>query len=497
MTQKDNLFSFKQAIESAMDGIAFLDQNGHYYYMNQSHALIFGYTSPQELIGKKWHQLYSDNEIIRIKNQIFPELLKNSSWKGETLGKKKDDSPVYQEVTLTLLPDGGLVCICRDISKRKSNELLLKRLAYVAEKTNSIVMITDPQRRILWINNSFETILGYSIDEVRGINPANFLQGPETSVETIKTISQSLRDIGKFSGEILNYKKNGDKIWLNLNISAVYGENGNLINFVAVENDITPFKMAEQQLQIAMEKERKLNRLKSQFVTMASHQFRTPLATFRSSLDLLDLKMESYDLDSTFLQFFQKHKTIMVEETIRMTELMENILEFGRIDEEKIRISREAQSFKQFMDDFVRSNVEPDKQQRKLNYYFKAQDKIICMDGVLLRNVLRNIVSNAYKYSEGKKAPDLTVTFKKNAYLIKIKDYGIGIPEKDLALLFQPFFRASNVKNFSGNGLGLMIAKKLIQLHGGDISCESKVEKGCSVTIRLPTNKKTKQYGVT
>ncbi len=374
-----------------------------------------------------------------------------------------------------------------DITARKKSELELQRMAYVAEKTNGIVMITDPDKKIIWVNNSFEKILGYKSEEVMGIDPADFLQGPETSAETIHEIAYSLQNTGTFSGEILNYTKNREKIWLYLNIAAVHDNTGKLINYVAVENDITLIKMAEQRLQKAMEKERELNRFKTQFVSLASHQFRTPLATIRSSIDLLDLKMDSANFNPLFVESFRKHKAIMAEETMRMTELMENVLDIGRIDEGKIEIAKKNISFKKFMDEFVHSNSEPNGQQRKLDYYFIApEERIISIDAILLRNVLRNVVSNAFKYSEGKQPPELTVTFHDGIYFITIKDYGIGIPEKDQPLLFQSFFRASNAKIFPGSGLGLMIAKKLILIHGGDIDFESEAGKGCTVTIKIP-----------
>lgn len=479
-------FKHQQAIEVAMDGVALLDETGRYYYMNASHAIIFGYEKPQDLIGKTWHVTYPEHEIDRINDQILPVLIQQGSWSGETLGKKKDGAPVFQEITLTRLNDGGIISICRDITARKKNELELRRMAVVAEKTNGIVMITDHEKKIIWVNDSFERILGYKSEEVIGFDPATFLQGSETSAETVEEIACALQSTGFFSGEILNYTKSGTKIWLYLNIAPVYDDSGVLINFVAVENDITLIKMAEQRLQKAMEKERELNRFKTQFVNLASHQFRTPLATIRSSIDLLDLKMESTDF-SSFITLFQRHKAIMAEETTRMTELMENILDIGRIDEGKIELFKKQLSFRKFMDEFVKSNAEPNGQQRILSYHFGAPDRMIGIDEILLRNVLRNVVSNAFKYSEGRQAPELTVTYLDDTYLITVKDYGIGIPEKDRAFLFQSFFRASNARIFPGSGLGLMIARKLIMIHGGDIELESKVDEGCKITIRLPT----------
>ncbi|MEK7779643.1 MAG: ATP-binding protein, partial [Pseudomonadota bacterium] len=373
-----------------------------------------------------------------------------------------------------------------DISARKQSELELQRMAIVAEKTNGIVMVTDPDRKITWVNNSFEQILGYRAEEIIGIDPADFLQGPETSQQTIRDIAESLKASGTFSGEILNYTKGGKQIWLYLNIAAVYDGQGKLLNYIAVENDITVIKLAEQRHQKTMERERELNQFKTQFINLASHQFRTPLATIRSSIDLLDLKLKSIHPDNTFQAFFAKHKAIIDEETTRMTELMENILDIGRIDEGKIELFKKNLPFKKFMDDFVQSNQEPGGEYRKLSYHFGTSDKIISIDEILLRNVLRNIVSNAYKYSQGKPAPELKVNFEKNAYWITVKDYGIGVPDKDQPYLFESFFRASNARIFPGSGLGLMIAKKLIALHGGNIHFSSKVGAGCCVTIHLP-----------
>ena len=456
--------------------LAALNLEGGYVYKNQA-AAAQDRSDPTRLA--------ESGRSLAIKQCI-------ASRQPVTFEAKQTDSEGHERIYLmTLLPlrneRGDMEFFIEyglDITANKEYELELQRMAYVAEKTNGIVMITDPDRKIIWINNSFEKILGYRTEEVIGRNPAEFLQGPDTSTETIREISSSLKNTGSFSGEILNYTKSGDRIWLYLNIAAVHDDSGKLINYVAVENDITQIKQAEQRSQQAMEKERELNRFKTQFVNLASHQFRTPLATIRSSIDLLDLKIESDAHSSAFTDYFHKHKAIMTEETIRMTELMENILDIGRMDEGKIELAKKNLPFKPFMDAFVQSNTEPGGQYRTLNYRFNAPNKIISMDEILMRNVLRNIVSNAFKYSEGKQAPELTVYFSEDAYFIRIKDFGIGIPEKDQPFLFQSFFRASNAKNFPGSGLGLMIAKRLILLHGGTINCESKAGNGCTVTIQ-------------
>ncbi len=471
-----------------------LNKEGQYIYANG--AAIKSKERRGILIGRHHEELSDLGNWIPAaesrRNEVMKECMihKRPVNFEEKLVDADGTERTYLRNMYPLLDENGtaefLIGYGMDITARKKNELELQRMAFVAEKTNGIVMITDAEKKIIWINNSFEKILGYKSEEVIGFDPGIFLQGPETSPITIQEIANSLQNKGTFSGEILNYTKSGEKIWLYLNIAAVYDDAGGLINYVAVENDITLIKMAEQRLQKAMEKERELNRFKTQFVSLASHQFRTPLATIRSSIDLLDLKKECAETSPCFAEIFQRHKRIMTEETTRMTELMENILDIGRIDEGKIEVSKKNLPFKEFMDEFIKSNVEPNGQHRKLNYFFNAINRIVSIDPILLCNVLRNLVSNAFKYSEGKQAPELTVDFQNDAYLITVRDYGIGIPEKDQPFLFQSFFRASNAKIFPGSGLGLMIAKKLITLHGGEISLESKVEKGCTITIQLP-----------
>ncbi|MCB1984676.1 MAG: PAS domain-containing protein [Burkholderiales bacterium] len=372
--------------------LAVLNTEGGYVYKNQA-AAARERSDPARLA--------ESSRSLAIKQCI-------ASRQPVTFEEKQSDSKGHERIYLmTLLPLGNdsgdmeyFIEYGLDITANKAYELELQRMAYVAEKTNGIVMITDPDRKIIWINNSFERILGYRTEEVIGRNPAEFLQGPDTSAETIREISGALKNNGSFSGEILNYTKNGDRIWLYLNIAAVHDDSGKLINYVAVENDITQLKLAEQRSQQAMEKERELNRFKTQFVNLASHQFRTLLATIRSSIDLLDLKIGSTVHSSAFTDYFHKHKAIMTEETIRMTELMENILDIGRMDEGKIELAKKNLQFKTFMDAFVQSNAETGGQYRKLSYRFNAPDKIISMDEILMRNVLRNIVSNAFKYSE-------------------------------------------------------------------------------------------------
>ena len=146
-----------KAIEVAMDGIALLDENGVYYFLNESHVKLFGYEKAEELIGKTWDVIYPDYEIDRLKSLIFPELIKNKKWSGETLGIRKDGVLVNQEITLTALDDGGLICVCRIIDDRKKMEEALKifteRLSAVINSIDNGILLETYDRKVVMANS--------------------------------------------------------------------------------------------------------------------------------------------------------------------------------------------------------------------------------------------------------------------------------------------------------------------------------------------------------
>jgi PAS domain S-box-containing protein len=124
---EEELHRRSAAIEAATDGIAILDKNGEYSYMNQAHARVYGYESPQEIIGKTWKLLYSESELKRFEEEVMPEFFVKGWWRGEAIGKKRNGSTYAQEVSLTALEDGGLICIVRDITARKQAEDKIKQ----------------------------------------------------------------------------------------------------------------------------------------------------------------------------------------------------------------------------------------------------------------------------------------------------------------------------------------------------------------------------------
>jgi PAS domain S-box-containing protein len=268
--QQDNLFDNldreslleKQhvAIANSMDGIALLDAEGKYYYLNDVHLKMFGYEKQEELLGKTWTFIYGPEEIERIGKDLFPLLMADGKWAGETIGLNKLGLPVYQEISLTSLPDGGLVCICRDISDKKKNREKLEIYEQILKTTDSIAIVTNVENRIEWVNVAFTKITGYIFEEVVGKRPGSLLQGKDSNPETIAYMHEQLLKGLPFNCEILNYKKEGKSYWVEIKSQPLFNSNGEVERYFSIQEDITERKETERilkenslRLQYAME----------------------------------------------------------------------------------------------------------------------------------------------------------------------------------------------------------------------------------------------------
>ncbi|MEN9950343.1 MAG: hypothetical protein RLY85_1095, partial [Bacteroidota bacterium] len=139
------------AIENAFDGIALLDSQGIYFYMNKAHAQLFGYEEASELVGKSWKTIYDVDYAEKIEKEVFPVLMSVGYWTGETIGIDKQGKPVLQYISLTLLPDMGLICVCRDISK----EINANRLHYLMSNLGKGILVEDESHKVVLVNTQF------------------------------------------------------------------------------------------------------------------------------------------------------------------------------------------------------------------------------------------------------------------------------------------------------------------------------------------------------
>jgi PAS domain S-box-containing protein len=243
-------------------------------------------------------------------------------------------------------------------------------------------------------------------------------------------------------------------------------------------------EMSLDQLQRSLKKEKELNELKSQFVAMASHEFRTPLATIQSASDLLCRYSDRMSEEK------KRSQLDKIQQEIRnMTVLLEELLNIGEIEAGRLTIKPQAVQLEGFCKSILEANRFMAKEQHILEFQKHFEHEIYHIDPNLVRKILTNLISNAIKYSpEGGKVVLAVKTSSERPHtlLFQVSDQGLGIPKDDRRHIFEPFFRARNVDKASGNGLGLAIVKTSAEMHGGTIDLESADNQGSIFTFSLP-----------
>ena len=251
--------------------------------------------------------------------------------------------------------------------------------------------------------------------------------------------------------------------------------------------DATARHQAERTQRIAMQKQTELNDLKSRFISMASHEFRTPLATIHGSVELL----MHYEDRMTAAK--KQHTLEKIDDAVdRMTHMLENVLQIGRTDAGQLQFRPKAMSITTFclnVVDELRNAMGSQFARVLLTLDLPPTDNLYVLDEALMRNIVGNLISNAVKYSPRGGNVRLSVAEQPNHITLAVRDEGIGIPLEDQARLYQSFHRASNVGSIAGTGLGLSIVKEAVLCHQGTISVESIVDCGSCFTVMLPTSK--------
>ncbi len=349
------------------------------------------------------------------------------------------------------------------------------------------VITIDTKGIVTEWNRQAEVIFGYSAEEAIGrpltetIIPPNFREAHDRGMKHYLKTGE---------GPVLNQKieisairKNGEEFPIELAIIPV--KTKRIETFTAFVSDITVQKKVQEETEKALNKERELNELKSRFVAMTSHEFRTPLTTIKQNADLINFKLGSLLPEEalSFAKYFDR----ISSEIGRVTGLMNDILMLGRIEAGKIEIKKREDDLVAFCEHLVLKHRYDDADPKAIEFKVVGVPKPVSYDRQLLDHVISNLVSNAIKYSENKSTPEVTLAFNKlKTVNIHVKDFGIGIPKKDQKGLFQSFYRATNVKNIQGSGLGLSIVKEFTEMHGGQVSVISEAGEGAEFIVELP-----------
>ena len=249
-----------------------------------------------------------------------------------------------------------------------------------------------------------------------------------------------------------------------------------------LQQQIMVRKQAEEEVRKSLEKEKELNELKSKFVSIASHEFRTPLSTILSSDSLIQQYQERGEIHKT-----DKHIARVKSSVNHLTAILNDFLSLGKLEEGRIEVTNEHLSLTSFFAE-IKEEVKPIlREDQQLQVESIDLDLNFKTDPRILRSILFNLISNAAKYS-GSGNIWLRAFFKYDNVMIEVADEGMGIPKSEAKHIFERFFRATNSTNIQGTGLGLNIVKRYVDLLKGEISFTSEEGKGSTFTITLPFN---------
>lgn len=255
----------------------------------------------------------------------------------------------------------------------------------------------------------------------------------------------------------------------------------NFFNCVYIGRDITARKNAEAEIQKSLAREKELRKLKSGFISMASHEFRNPLSSILLCTQNLQ---ENSDLQPAQKKFFLKS---IKDAALNMNSLLEDILILSKAESGKRELKLEAIDLKEFCLQVIQELVGI-YAGREINFIYLPNETNFNLDRINLRHILSNLLSNALKYSPTTEVVSIEISSPDNLneVIINICDRGIGIPVESQQHLFESFYRAGNVNNAPGTGLGLSIVKKAVDLHQGLICIDSEENQGTNIMVRIP-----------
>ncbi len=239
------------AIDSTMDGIALLDDSGEYVYVNEAHAETYGFDEPEEMIGKSWELLYDEDELERFQTEVMPELGREGEWRGEAVGTRVDGTQFPQELTLTGLDSGGLICVVRDITERKAMTEELERakreLQSVLDNALAVVYKKDPEGRYQYVNEQYEELLGLSRDEFIG-KTTDGIYDDESLIESTKAFEHAAIEAGEpIAREVEAWIDDRRRTFLTT-VIPLFDEGGEFYTLYGIATEITEVKERERVL---------------------------------------------------------------------------------------------------------------------------------------------------------------------------------------------------------------------------------------------------------
>jgi PAS domain S-box-containing protein len=491
---------YKIALDEAAI-VAITDQKGIIIHANDNFCKISKY-SRKELIGKD-HRIvnsgYHSKEFIQ---DLWVTIANGKIWKGELKNKAKDGTVYWVDTTIIpFLNEKGkpyqYVAIRADITERKlMNEKVLqlnneleKRVeertealtesqklynAIARNYPNGTISVFDEKLHYVFVEGKELYKIGVTSKNLIGTKYIDRLPKDISA-----TVEKQLLDVLKGKSATLEFEYRTN--FYVLNAVPLTDAKGKISQILVVEQNITEQKNAEKEIRRALQKEKELNELKSRFVSMASHEFRTPLSTILSSVSLAEKYITPETADKR-----DKHFNRIKSSVRNLTSILNDFLSLDKLEAGKVDNNPVEFNLKEFAEELTEEMQAVSKSGQKVEYKHSGKQTTVVVDRNILKNILNNLLSNAIKYSPENAEVKFSTSIEKSKLTITVADKGIGIPEEEKQHLFERFFRAKNALNIGGTGLGLNIVKKYTELLNGEINFESEPGKGTVFILHIP-----------
>jgi PAS domain S-box-containing protein len=488
---KQTLAERETILERSIVGIALLDPKGRLRWANKAMGQIFG-VDTEKILGISLEPYYFSREAyMETGAAVSAAVLGGKHYEAELMMRRADGRLFWAQLSGKAVNANdlsqGTVWAIVDIDQRKRLEDELKRTSAERElilQSALVGIIYSRDRRYVWVNRAFADMLGYRQDELIG-QSSRILFPNEKSWRAFGERGYPVMAKGEpFSVEWQMVRRDGTPFWaqtLGRNIDPDSPQAGSIWTIV----DITARKQAEEEIRAALEKQKELNYLKSRFVSMTSHEFRTPLATILSSAELLKYYGEKLPREE------RAELVDAVENAVRrMTRMMDDVLVIGKAEADRLECNPAPLDVRDFctkvIQETIRAEAAEGRRGDRIVFDMPADGVHASLDEKLARFILGNLLSNGLKYSPDGGSVTLEVRAEPAQLRFTVTDGGIGIPEEDLPHLFEPFHRAKNVGTLPGTGLGLAIVKKAVDLHRGSIEVSSAPGTGSRFVVTLP-----------
>jgi PAS domain S-box-containing protein len=507
---------FEIAFRNATEGLILVDEHSKIQLCNPRASELFGYQE-EEILGEPIEILVPRNvREAHIKHRdAFQESPKTRTMGGmnsELMGQHKEGHLFPVEVSLNHFETHGrklVLAFVTDITERKKqdDELMLARVELfnmnkeleniVQERTRELVKMQQlymliarnfPEGTINVIDRDLNYVFVEGKELFKYGMTSQLLIGTSYLERLPKAIIPALKAklFQAFMGENSIYEVLVNKNYYELNIVGLCDEDGTISQLLIVEHNITKKRLAAIEQEKALQREREMSEMKSRFVSMASHEFRTPLSAILSSASLI----EKYETTEQQPQR-EKHTKRIKDSVNNLNNILNDFLSLDKLSSGKVEVHFSYVNPKQLIEETLCEIEVLKRDGQTIHYRHEGSEEAFWLDEKIYKNVLINLTSNAIKYSKDDGL--ITIQSHQTPYDLSLKviDNGIGIPLNEQKNIFERFFRANNVTNIQGTGLGLNIVKRYIDLMSGTIKFESApdVETIFEVTIPIRTKK--------